>query len=130
MSSACCAVSKTYYTLRVSRIYQVSIVYINHTPHPIRSSGTNPLKGGYVSNFVGFRVPCTPRPPLKKTPSPHLAREGFWCRRWESNPHSRGNTSLSRARLPIPPHYFTHLFIPPVISTDDHDTNLSNLTSP
>jgi len=22
------------------------------------------------------------------------------------------------------------LFIPPVISTDDHDTNLSNLTSP
>ncbi len=25
------------------------------------------------------------------------------CRRWESNPHARRHTSLSRARLPIPP---------------------------
>src|SRR3990172_7598105 len=28
---------------------------------------------------------------------------GCECRRRESNPHSRGNTSLSRARLPVPP---------------------------
>jgi oligoendopeptidase F len=30
-----------------------------------------------------------------------------WCRRWESNPHPVRNTSLSRARLPVPPlrHY-------------------------
>ena len=27
----------------------------------------------------------------------------FLYRRWESNPHSRRNTILSRARLPIPP---------------------------
>lgn len=26
-----------------------------------------------------------------------------WCRRWESNPHTRGYTILSRARLPVPP---------------------------
>ncbi len=25
------------------------------------------------------------------------------CRRWESNPHARRHTSLSRARLPVPP---------------------------
>ena len=27
----------------------------------------------------------------------------IWCRRWESNPHGFPHTSLSRARLPIPP---------------------------
>jgi hypothetical protein len=27
----------------------------------------------------------------------------IWYRRWDSNPHSRRNTILSRARLPIPP---------------------------
>ena len=28
---------------------------------------------------------------------------GRWCPRWDSNPQSRGNTILSRARIPIPP---------------------------
>jgi hypothetical protein len=27
----------------------------------------------------------------------------FWYPKWESNPHSLRNTSLSRARLPVPP---------------------------
>lgn len=30
-------------------------------------------------------------------------KEFFSCRRWESNPHTRRYTILSRARLPVPP---------------------------
>ena len=43
-----------------------------------------------------------PRPaPSGDKPAADFA--GVWCRRWESNPHGFPHTSLSRARLPVPP---------------------------
>ena len=34
---------------------------------------------------------------------------GLLCQRWESNPHSVRNTSLSRARLPVPPLWLAYI---------------------
>lgn len=78
-----------------------------------------------VPEAVGYKTVCHHCRPSEKWCSPHhgpasfLAYRGIfclnpalsergnpttnWCRRWESNPHGFPHTSLSRARLPIPP---------------------------
>ena len=41
--------------------------------------------------------------PKNKTLAIIEDNKGYLYRRWESNPHVRRHTSLSRARLPVPP---------------------------
>ena len=75
--------------------------------HTISFSKGNkvPQRTYHCANFIFF-VPHLS--PFKKiTPENQLINRGLMYQRWESNPHSRRNTILSRARLPIPPlwHY-------------------------
>jgi hypothetical protein len=42
-------------------------------------------------------------PNIKEAAPRAAVDESQLCRRWESNPHTRRYTILSRARLPIPP---------------------------